>query len=83
MVSANFIGHSAHDEPAGQLEQPLLVQFGEMNYAPVPPWTRLGNNQGKFVAAEAFVAQIRRVPREEAEANVHSSLFQRRFNLGG
>jgi hypothetical protein len=33
---------------------------------------RLGNNQGKFVGAEAFVAQIRRVPRQEAEADVHS-----------
>src|SRR6266545_6931077 len=83
VVSANFIGHSAHDEAVRQLQQPLLVQFGKMNYASVPPRVRLGNNQGKFVGAEAFVAQIRRVPREEAEANIHSSLFQRRLNLSG
>ena len=29
MVSANFVGHLAHDERGWQLQQPLLVQFGE------------------------------------------------------
>src|SRR6266581_2067412 len=28
MVSANFIGHSAHDETVGQLQPPLLMHLG-------------------------------------------------------
>ena len=44
---------------------------------------RLGNNQGKFIRAKAFVAQVRRVPRQEAEANVHPAFFQRGLDLGG
>ena len=83
MIQANLVRHSAHDEGVRQLQQTLLVQFGKLNHAPFPPRVRLRNNQGKFIRAEPFVAQVGRVPREKAEANIHSAFFQRRLNFGG
>ena len=83
VVQANLVRHPAHDEGVGQLQQPVLMQLGKLNDAPLPPGMRFGNDQGKFIRAEAFVAQVRRMPGEESEANVHAAFLQRRLDLGG
>ena len=83
MVSANAIRHPPHDKTVWQLEQPLLMQVGKMNHLPVPPRVARGNNQGKFIAAEELITQVRRVTRQKSQTDIQSTLFQRRFNVIG
>ena len=83
MGSANGICHPSHEETAWQLKQPLLVQFGQANHPPVPPRVTRGDNQGKFIAGEAFITQVRRVTREKSQTYIQSTLFQRRLNVIG
>src|SRR5262249_13675980 len=83
MVPANVVRHPSHDETVWQLEQPLLVQLGEMDQPPVPPRVARGNNQSKFIVAEELIMQVRRVMREKSQTDVQSTLFQGRLNVIG
>ena len=82
MIQTNLVRHPAHDEGVEQLEQALLMQFGKLNHPPFPPRMRFGNNERKFIRAEAFVAQVRRVPGQKSETDVHPAFFQRGLDFG-
>ena len=59
MLLANCIAHPAHDKSIRQLEHSLLVQFAQVDHAPLRPLMLARNDQREVIVAEPFVTQPR------------------------
>ena len=82
MFSANVVGHMTNDKGVWQLHESLLMQLRQRNHPPLRPGVRLGNDQDKVIAAETFVAQVRRIAGKKSQADIHAAFFQRCLDIG-
>ena len=83
MAETDLVGHPAHDERVRQLQEAMLVELGELNDAPLPPGMVLRHDERELIVTKPLVTQVRRVPGQEPEPDIHPPFLQRGFNFGG